>query len=521
MRLREASRLALAAALVLSLSSCILLPVRVAPGIRGAVVDGANGEPLAGAIVLVRFDGRYGDVLPDREHLGHAEATTGADGRFNVKSYVRGGVSLWPHFRTEARIVGVMREGYRCPSPRLVSSSEDVRIPLSAALDPADRRDSCRPVSARRGEAEAYQAAWREIFPARASAEEREKQRQLERLLTARAALGFGDNCEGPVHDLALAPGGHHVAFVTDAPRGPEVRLVELAPDAAGRNRLVAKAEGVPPRRLAWTGPDELVLWQPSSEADRVISPSIFAPGRSEVIWTGPRALPDALDLRLPASSRRTSSRLPLDPEDLSDEAETRWFGRSFALERRLDPETGLSRDRLRVTREDGSRHEIDLPGESCGPRARFGRPQYRITSAGRRGLDLRWVEGGCHALRIDFETGAWARLDHGDAPSVCRAQRRVAPGQLATALRGWSRELHTTMDQAGADPDAAYVLSIEPDGATRLRTRDFAGEPLTLKAPHFPVATPLRRIDVTNVAPATPGSRAQPQASPAALEPL
>jgi hypothetical protein len=247
----------------------------------------------------------------------------------------------------------------------------------------------------------------------------------------------------------------------------------------------------------------------------------IFGSDRSEVIWTGPRALPGALERSLPASSKRTSSRLPLDPEDLSDEAETRWFGRSFALERYLDPETGLSRDRLRVTREDGSHHEINLPGETCGPRARFGRPHYRITSTGQLGLDLRWVEGGCHALRIDFETGAWARLDHGDAPSVCRAQRRIAPGQLATALRGWSRELHSTMDQAGADPDAAYTLSIEPDGATQLRARDFAGKPLTLKAPHFPVATPLRRIDVTNVAPAPPGARTQQQTSPAALEPL
>jgi hypothetical protein len=521
MRLREASGLALAAALVLNLSSCILLPVRVAPGIEGTVVDRASGEPLADAIVLVRFDGHYGDALPDREHLGHAETVTGPDGRFRVRTYVRGGVSLWPHFRTEARVVGVMREGYRCPPLLLVPSSEPLRIELSAALDPADRRDSCRPVSSRRGEAEAYHAAWRKLFPTRVSAEEREQQRQLERLLAARAAFGFGDNCEGPVRDLALAPGGRHAAFAADAAEGPEIRLVELTPGAGGRDRLVAKAEGVPPRRLAWTGPDELVLWQPSSEADRVISPSIFAPGRSEVVWTGSRALPRALDGGAPASSKRTSSHRPLDPEDLSDEAETRWLGRSFSLERRLDPETGLSRDRLRVTRADGSRHEIDLPGEPCGPRARFGQPHYRIAAGGRLGLDLRWVDGGCHAVRIDFETGGWTRLDHGDAPSVCRAQRRVAPGQLATALRGWTRELHTAMDQAGADPGAAYVLRIAPDSATQVQARDFAGEPLTLKAPRFPVSTPLRRIDVTNVAPATPGSRAQPQTSPAALEPL
>ena len=135
MRLRKASGLALAAALALNLSSCLLLPVRVAPGIEGTVVDRASGEPLAGAIVLGRFDGHYGDALPDREHLGHAETTTGPDGRFRVKTYLRGGLSLWPHFRTEARVVGVMREGYRCPPPLLVPSSEPVRIALSAALE--------------------------------------------------------------------------------------------------------------------------------------------------------------------------------------------------------------------------------------------------------------------------------------------------------------------------------------------------------------------------------------------------
>ena len=133
---------------------------------------------------------------------------------------------------------------------------------------------------------------------------------------------------------------------------------------------------------------------------------------------------------------------------------------------------------------------QIDLPGEPCGPRARFGQPHYRISAGGRLGLDLRWVDGGCHALRIDLETGGWARLDRGDAPGVCRAQRRVAPGHLATALRGWTRELHDAMEQAGADPGAAYALRIAPDGATQVRTRDFSGEPLTLRAPRFPVAT-------------------------------
>jgi hypothetical protein len=182
MHLREASRLVLASALVLSLNSCLLLPVRSAPGLQGIVVDQTTGKPLAGAIVVVRFDGRYDDVLPDREQLGHRETATGPDGRFRVERYLRPGLTVWPHFHSEARVIGVIYEGYRCPPPSTVPASGRVRIALSAALDPADQRGSCRPVSARRGEAAAYMAAWRGLFPAQASAEERENSRQIERV---------------------------------------------------------------------------------------------------------------------------------------------------------------------------------------------------------------------------------------------------------------------------------------------------------------------------------------------------
>ena len=109
---------ALLAAGLLGLTSCVVLPVRIGPAVEGQVVDQASGKPLAGAIVVVRFDGRYDDVLPDRDLIGHQEAQTDASGRFQMDRIVRPGFSAWPLFKTEARVVGVMHEGYRCAAPR-------------------------------------------------------------------------------------------------------------------------------------------------------------------------------------------------------------------------------------------------------------------------------------------------------------------------------------------------------------------------------------------------------------------
>jgi hypothetical protein len=519
MRLREACGWALVAGLALIQTSC-LLPVRTAPGVEGRVVDGKTGEPVPGALVVVRFDGRYGDKLPDREHLGHVEITTGPDGSFQVGRFTRGGLTVWPLFQSEARVVAVLRSGYLCAKPAHVTHAGRVRILLEAALDLDHQRSSCRPVASRRGEAESYRAAWRSLFPAPETAEQREQRRQVDRTLEARAALGFGQNCEGPVTDLAIAPGGHRAAFVVAGREGPEVQLTELGPEAPGVPKLATRIDDAPARRLAWTGPGELVLWAPSTPADRAISPSVMAPGRSEVVWSSSRALPTTIDRGTPASSKRTTSAAPLDPEDLSDEADTLWLGRSFSLERTLDAKTGLAHDRLRVTLEDGERRQFDLPGEACGG-PRFGRPHYRIGAGGRLGVDLRFVDGGCHSVSIDLATGNWTRLDRADVPAVCRAQRRIPPGQLATALRGWSNELSAVLEGAGADTGAAYALRIAPNGGTTAIARDHAGAAVEIPAPKFPVATPLRRIDVTNVAPITPGSRVFRDAPPAALEPL
>ena len=43
--------------------SCVVLPVRVAPGVSGTIVDPASGKPVEGALVVVRFDGLR-DVIP-------------------------------------------------------------------------------------------------------------------------------------------------------------------------------------------------------------------------------------------------------------------------------------------------------------------------------------------------------------------------------------------------------------------------------------------------------------------------
>jgi hypothetical protein len=189
-----------------------------------------------------------------------------------------------------------------------------------------------------------------------------------------------------------------------------------------------------------------------------------------------------------------------LAPEDLNDEGNSRWRGRSFVLQQRPNPETGLPQDDLRVYREDSTSYTLLLPGEVCGPRGRFGRPQYRIAADNRTSLDLRFVNGGCHVVRTDLETGVWSALDTVDRTGVCRAERSVQPAELKTALRGYVRELESAIFEAGADPAAAYALRIEPNGTTRLDTRGFSGESMTIEVPRFPLSTPLQRIEISTL---------------------
>jgi len=498
---------ALVAVLALALApfqtSCVILPVRIASGMEGVVVDAVSGGSVADALVVVRFDGRYGDVLPDRKVLGHREARTDARGEFRVGSLVRPGISAWPFFKTDARVVAVLKQGYRCAKPVAIRTDGVVKIPLQPALDDDDQRDSCHPVSANPGEADSYMTAWRALFPEKQRAEDAESERQIARILEARSVLGFGENCEGPVVDLALAPDGLRAGYVAAAER-PEVSIVELAPGAPLTSELVAHDDSSPPRRLAWTSAGDLVLWEPSADAYHSVSPSIFGSDRFEVVWRpAQRRFPAPAAPSFRAWSPKTDSRTqhsPLDPSDLNDEADTRWLGRTFSLDRSIDAETGLAEDLLAIVREDGSRYEIPLPGESCGPHGRFGRPHYRITATENAGVDLRFVRGGCHAVLIDFETGAWTQLDESSEPALCQGARNVPASHFNIALRSYAREVQLARTAAGGDPAASYALILQPGGKTVVETRSFAGEAISTPVPDFPLTTPLRRINVSLV---------------------
>lgn len=500
-RLLRRASFGCAAVLALLQISCVVLPVRFAPGVSGTVVDRASGKPVEGALVVVRFDGHYDDILPDREVLGHREAKTDARGRFSIGSLIKPGISAWPAFRTEARVVAVMSDGYRCPRPQRVSDSREIRVGIQPALDENDRRDSCSPVPAEKGEAVAYMTAWRELYPEVHAGPDVDEVHQLERLLSARSALGFGENCEGPVLDLALAPDGRRAAFEIAGDRESEIHVVELRASRSQLAQVIARDAQPSSRRLGWMSPGDLVLWEPSEDSYQAVSPSVFSTGGFERIWSATGLASHGFDRAEAPPLRFEETAVPvLAPEDLNDEGDSRWRGRSFVLQQRPNPETGLPQDDLRVYREDATSYTLSLPGEVCGPRGRFGRPQYRIAADSRTSLDLRFVSGGCHVVRTDLETGAWSAVDAVDRAGVCRAARRVQPAEFRTALRGYTRELESAIFEAGADPAAAYALRIEPDGTTRLDTRGFSGESMTIEVPRFPLDTPLQRIEITTL---------------------
>jgi hypothetical protein len=479
----------------LLLTACVALPVKTAPAVSGLVVDQVSGRPVADAVVVVRFDGRYGDVLPDRDLVGHLEARSDASGRFRTERLTRAGLSAWPHFKTEARVVGVMRAGYRCPGPLAVPAKGPVRIQLTPAQDELDRRESCRPVTGGRGEATAYMDAWRDLFADAGSQAPSEGDRQVERLLAARSVLGFGENCTGPVTDLAISPDGARAALRIRDPQGDRWRRIDLSTGA--QSAIDSPAAASRNARLVWTSASDLILVEPEAAPERSIGSEALAVARSTRLWSAQDAPPSAPDL-----GRRSRAALP---EDLSDQSERLWRGRSFALGRTLDPGTGLAGDELRLIREDGSRESFRLPGETCGPPGLFGRPHYRITADARSGLDLRFVDGGCHAVQIDLETGEYQKLDGASAPAQCESARRVPASNLSVALRGYMREVEAALAAGGADPAAAFVLQIGEDGETIALARDFSGERRTLRVRRFPLTTPLRRIDVSTVGLARP----------------
>jgi hypothetical protein len=318
----------------------------------------------------------------------------------------------------------------------------------------------------------------------------------LDHLLEARVPFGFGANCTGPVLDLALAPGGDLAAFAVASGEGAEVYVADLA--ATGlRAQRVATVANVPLRQLGWSGFAQVVLHDPLPPGPPETAATQGV--RVKVLWTaGRRSAPPAA----PRFSLKDAGRspggatVPLDAADFNDRDDTRLRGRGFAVVRDLDPATGLPRDRLRVSRPDGALSEFGLPGEACGPPGRFGRPQDRIAFDGRSGVDLRYVDGGCRALRIDLADGSFARVDATRAHGTCRTSRRVPIAQMTRALRGYVGAVRAVLDAGGGEPTAPFSLHLGPDG-TWAETRTSAGMPVRARVPDFPIATPLRRLDV------------------------
>ena len=192
---------------------CLPMPVQRGPEFSGRVVDAATRSPLAGAIVVVRYDTRHDDLLPDRDLLGHLEVVSGQDGRFEAGPLWRLGLAFWPLVRVEARVVSVLADGYRCAGPIAVPWEGELEIELSPSDDPADRRLSCRPVAAEPVVVPRYLTAWRALHPEADTLAERQRGRRIQEVLEARSELGFGANCQGPVDDLAVSPDGERIAF--------------------------------------------------------------------------------------------------------------------------------------------------------------------------------------------------------------------------------------------------------------------------------------------------------------------
>jgi hypothetical protein len=501
----------LVAAATAQLLACVPLPVSVTPPVAGTLRDAKSGQPVAGAIVVVRFDARYDELLPDRDVIAQRELVSAEDGSFELGRSAAPGVSVWPFARSEARIVGVIADGYRCPSPRVVSGGADVRIDLSPALDDDDRRDSCRPIGARATDAPRYLAAWQALHPRVDTRAEREEQREIARLVAARSAFGFGENCRGPVVDLALAPDGRHAAWIVASGVSASV---EVRPIDALAKRLapVALSQDRASRRLAWTARGELLLWEPAGELDRALSSSRLS-GRgagTEIVWREAAKAPPAAPAERP---------LPLEPADLRDEGDARWLGRSFQLTRILDPETGLPRERLQISSARHASHTIELPGEACGPRGEFGQPQMRIAADTRTALDLRYTAGSCGVVAIDLETGDWKRLDAARGSS-CSTERSVPMAHLRTAMRGYVTSVEEALERAGADPTASFTLRIGDEGATTASSQSYTGELVRTAVPRFPIQTPLRRVEVGVLGPSGTGGAPVPRTEPT-IEPL
>ena len=122
--------------------------------------------------------------------------------------------------------------------------------------------------------------------------------------------------------------------------------------------------------------------------------------------------------------------------------------------------------------------------------------------------------------VRVDLESAKWSAIDRLTQPGTCRDSRSVPAALFATALRGYAQDVRAAVSAAGGDPAAAFTLRIDAEGNSEVDTRRFDGESIRVAVPRFPIASPLRRIDVSIAGSGAPPPGGGPAAIPG-IEPL
>ncbi|MEM7413704.1 MAG: carboxypeptidase-like regulatory domain-containing protein [Myxococcota bacterium] len=458
----------------------------------GQVTDAATGAPIAGAIVVFRYDRQPEASGEEVEALAHREIVTDRAGRFRAPRLAWS----WPG---AVRIASVWAPGYRCSD-----TATSGRIPLQRAKSLEERRASCVPVAGTPREVPRYRAAWQSLYPSIYRRSVRRPDAEVERVLSARRVFGFGANCEGPVVDLALSRDGRRVAYwVRRAGLPSTIRIQELGEGlrsvGESASEEVSAPVWSPELELAWTARHELVLWQPHSTHPPEVVPTLGddTPQTARVLWKPPT--PPAAPALAPARPGEAPRGQPLAADDLRDANDARGSGRRFLRRSILDPRTGLPADVLETEHTDGGRSAVALPGEACGAPGRFGRPEDHLTAAGTLAVDLRYVSGGCRPLLIDLRDGRFRPLDP-TVGAVCRETRAALAPRFEDALRGYSLEVQRALAGLGADPTSAYVIRIAPDGTAVVRARDPLGRQVEGPLPRFPLRTPLRELRISVV---------------------
>jgi hypothetical protein len=258
-------------------AACVPLPVRHAPAVRGSVVD-ASGAPVSGALVVVRFDAFYDEVLPRHEPFAWLTVRSGPDGRFRAGPAFAPGVEPWPWLLTRARAQVVLAEGRLCAEEQTLAADGASRIVLTPARDEEERRASCPPLAGWPAGAREYAAAWRDLYAEGGTdGGPTAAEHELSRAAASRRSFGFGANCAGPVLELSLAPDGSRAALLVAQGHEALVQLVDVATGRVPAPLSLARLPVDPLPRLGWTSAGSLTLGVAASSSDAAVRPELLA----------------------------------------------------------------------------------------------------------------------------------------------------------------------------------------------------------------------------------------------------